>query len=72
MTTYSVRTDITYDENKMPHTVYGIDAYQNGILVRKIPDVFFELAKAEHFVGLCNSLGLSLIHLSDVIDDVIS
>lgn len=70
--TYRLRTDSVCDEDGILHTVYGIEAFaRNKHRVTYIADIFFDKQKAEDFIGLCNDLKLSLIHLSDVIEDVL-
>lgn len=70
--TYCVRTDKILDECGIPYTVYGIDAIndRNDLLV-SVPDIFFDSQKATAFVSLCNRLEVSLVHLSDVIEDIL-
>lgn len=70
--TYDLRTDSVYDEDGALHTVYGIEAFTNKkTKVASIADVFFDKQKAEEFIKLCNDLKLSLVHLPDVIEDVL-
>ena len=69
---YKLRTDIVLDEDNCEYTVYGItalDSYENVLMT--VEDIFFDKQKAEEFVELCNNEKLELIHLQDVIDDVI-
>ncbi len=70
--TYGVRTDEILDEEFRPHTVYGIDVWFENELVKSVRDVFFDYQKATRFVELINRENLSLIHLMDVIDDILS
>lgn len=71
--TYRVRTDTITDEEGRCHTVYGIDAWEEGggapRLLQSVPDIFFDRERAEALADLCNSVGLSLIHLPHVIED---
>ena len=69
---YRVRTDIVYDEDKLPRTVYGVELLTNGEVKRSVPDVFFERQKAEQFVCACNTLHLRPRHLDEVVEDAIT
>jgi len=70
--TYDLRTENVYDEDGALHTVYGIEAFTNKkAKVTSIADVFFDKQKAEEFIKLCNDLKLSLVHLPDVMEDVL-
>lgn len=69
---YKLRTDIVLDEDNCEYTVYGItalDSYENVLMT--VEDIFFDKQKAEEFVELCNQEKLELIHLQNVIEDVI-
>lgn len=70
-TTYAVRADFILDDNNHLVKVYGINAYQNGKLIIVVPDVFTDSNKIHSLVNLCNTLQLDVIHLDDVIEDVI-
>lgn len=67
--TYKLREDTLIDEDGNHHTVYGIDAYDAIGLAGSFEDIFFDKQYAEAFIKSCNVLGLSLIHLKDVIED---
>ena len=70
--TYCLRTDKVFDEDGVLHTVYGIEAFtKSKHKVASVADVFFNKQKAEDFIRLCNELKLSLVHLPDVIEDVL-
>lgn len=73
---YDVREDNITDEDGKARTVFGIeviDGSSDGVkVVRSVKDVFLGREEAVRFVGLCNALKLSLIHLDDVIEDAIS
>lgn len=69
---YTLRTDIVTDEDNNKHTVYGVDAldrFEN--VLESVADIFFDKQKAEEFIKLCNEEKLELIHLQDVIEDVL-
>lgn len=68
---YRMREDQVADEDGVLHTVYGIEAWVGSELIRAVPDVFCEKPKAEYYIGLFNELGLSILHLDDVIDDIL-
>ena len=67
-----MRTDIVTDEENHRYTVYGITALDNlGNMLKTFEDIFFDKNKAEEFVKLCNKEKLELIHLQDVVEDVL-
>ena len=69
---YTLRTDIVTDEDNNKHTVYGVDAldrFEN--VLESVADIFFDKQKAEEFIKLCNEEKLELIHLQDVIEDIL-
>ena len=68
---YRMRKDEIADEEGVLHTVYGVEAWRRGEMVRCIPDVFFKKERAEHYIGLFNKLELRLIHLDDVIEEIL-
>ena len=70
---YYLRKDYVTDDCGESVTVYGIDAADSrGYVIKRIPGVFFDADKAKHFIGLCNSLELSIVHIMDAVEDVIS
>ena len=69
---YILRTDVVKDEDNKKYTVYGITALDNfGNVLKTFEDIFFSKQKAEEFVELCNHEKLELIHLQDVVEDVL-
>lgn len=68
---YKLRTDQILDEENQKHTVYGIEAWEKGRCLQSVGDIFFDFQKAEEFVRKCNQLELSVIHLMDVIMDIL-
>jgi len=67
---YILRKDTITDEEGNAFTVYGITAIDIfGIVLKTVPDIFFERGKAEEFIALCNSEKLELCHLFDVCED---
>jgi len=70
--TYTLKTDIVKDEDNCEFLVYGITAIDsNGNVLDAYEDIFFDKQKAEEFIELCNEEKLELIHLPDVIDDIL-
>ena len=69
---YHLRCDEICDECGEIHKVYGIDAIDSeDNVVSSVPDIFFDISEAIKFVELCNSAELSLIHLPEVIEDLL-
>ncbi len=72
---YFLRQDIILDESGEEHVVYGVDLREENDpaapIYQSVPDVFFDLEKAQEFIENCNALRLNPIHLMDVIEDVL-
>lgn len=69
---YILHTDTVTDEEDQLYIVYGISAIDGkGAKQVSFADIFFSKRKAQEFVNLCNSEKLELIHLADVIDDIL-
>lgn len=69
---YKLRTDTVTDENNRKHTMYGIialDKFEN--ILKTVKNIFYNKQKAEEFIELCNREKLELIHLQDVIEDMV-
>lgn len=70
---YKLRCDTVIDEDGCSYTVYGIAALNTfGEILVIFDDIFFDKQKALDFINLCNTEGLELIHLNDVIEDLLS
>lgn len=70
--TYTLRKDTVTDEENCKHLVYGITAIDvYGNVLETFEDIFFDKQKAEEFIELCNEEKLELIHLQDVIEDIL-
>ena len=70
---YQLRKDSISDEDGKPHLVYGIDILSSsGKILKSIPDIFLNEKEAKKFVTLCNSEELDIIHVYDVIEDVLT
>ena len=70
---YIMREDTVESEEGEWLTVYGIEAIEeeSGQVMDSIPDMFFDKIKAEQFIKICNDEKLELVHLRDVVDDVL-
>ena len=69
---YALRTDIVTNEDNQKHNVYGINAVDTlGNILESYEDIFFDRRKADEFIDLCNKEKLELIHLPDVIEDIL-
>jgi len=69
---YILRADTVTDEDNCEHLVYGITAIDTrSNVLESYEDIFFDKQKAEEFIELCNEEKLELIHLPDVIDDIL-
>ena len=68
---YRMREDMVADEEGVLHRVYGFEAWRDGKAIRVIPDVCCTRDRAEYYLKLFNALGLSLLHLDDVIEEIL-
>ena len=63
------------DEEGKEYVGYGIEAWMiSGTeqrMVQRVPDIFLERDRARRFVDLCNDECVELVHLFDVIDNVL-
>lgn len=69
---YTLKTDkIQGEENKL-FIVYGVIAADSQKhVISSIADIFCDKIKAERFIDLCNKDQLSVLHLKEVINDVL-
>ena len=68
---YALRIDIFYDKEENPHLIYGVNAFEDGEIRQVFPGIFLDRSKAEEFITLCNSEKLEIIHLPDVVRDLL-
>jgi len=69
---YRIRTDAMYSEDGTRHTTYGIEAVDcYGFTCARVRNVFLNKDKANEFIALCNASDLSLIHLYEVLEDIL-
>ena len=72
MMTYQLLTE-TIDIGGAARITYGIVAVtENGKTITSIRDISCNREKAQAFVDLCNTLGLSLLHIDDAVDDFLA
>ena len=68
---YALTIEKVYDEENKAVEVYGIAAIDEGEVLKSVSDVFTDKNVAESFIDICNQGHLSIIHLDDVIADII-
>lgn len=69
---YALKTDKIHSEENKLFIVYGIIAADSEKqVISFIADIFCDKIKAERFIDLCNRGQLSILHLNDVINDVL-
>lgn len=70
---YFLSEDVFSDEEGARRKGYGVSAADSsGKVSASYPDIFFGKKEAEAFVNLCNESRLTLCHLSDVIEDMLT
>ena len=76
MIVYQILQETLWNPETGTYTAYAVCAYErqneNSVLRSYTSDVFLNKEEAEAFVNLCNQLHLSLIHLSDAIEDALA
>lgn len=72
---FTVREDTVLFEEDNTYIAYGIDIWEERentrYCVKTISDVFLCREKAEKFVKFCNENDISLIHIDDIIEDMV-
>lgn len=69
---YRLRQDLIQRDDGYSTVAYGLDAVDDaGRILRSVPDLFLDRQRAMDLIALCNALELSLIHLDDVIEDIL-
>ncbi len=72
---FTVREDKLSIEEEDSKIVYGIDIWQEKenirYCVKSIPDIFFVPKEAEDFVAFCQDNDVRLVHIDDIIEDLI-
>ncbi len=72
--TYGIVEEIRY-LNGISRISYGIAAYANAredgtvTVLASVNDITFDKQRLETLVSYCNQLGLSVLHLNDVVED---
>ena len=71
---YVTRIDITPGEIDGGRVVYGIDAVntEDGSVLSSISGIFDDLKEADAVVHILNEERLELVHLPDVVNDIIT
>jgi len=70
--TAPIRAFASYDDDGRTHIGYGIEVLNGAnAKITVVEDVFLDMSKAVMFIDLCNTLKLSPIHLTDVIEDML-
>lgn len=70
--TYRVKTTSISGGQGNSRSVYGIEVLNSiGRSLKVVPNIFLDATQAEKFVDLCNSEELDIIHLDDVIEDLL-
>ncbi len=69
---YILQTDFVTDKENHSYMVYGITAIDIfGNALKTVENLFLNIKKAEEFIELCNKEKLELVHLQDVIEDIL-
>ncbi len=75
MTVYEAVEELLWKPDTGSYTAFGVlgKVSRNGMVVETIfiPNVFLDSETARHFVNTCNKSQLSILHLSEAIEDVV-
>lgn len=75
MVSYQVVEENLQDCELGNYTAFGVCAYRVDITKKEkmiqISDIFLDTKAAERFVDICNRLQLDVIHLPEVVQDII-
>lgn len=75
MTVYEAVKELIWKPDTGSYTAFGIlgKLILNGMVVETvfIPNVFLDSEAARRFANTCNKSQLSILHLSDTIEDVV-
>lgn len=78
MIAYHVIEETLWNEDFGYYTAFGIcasfreDDGNGSVPVVQISDLFLDRERAEEFAALCNRCKLSIVHLNDVIDNLLA
>ena len=59
------------DEDGDTYITYAVSVKLEGKIIEYVPDVFLKEKDAKYYVNLFNELKLSLVHLYDVLEDIL-
>lgn len=51
---------------------YGIDVFEDGMLVRSVSEITENRSDIEKLADLCNEMKIELCHLDDIIEDYLT
>lgn len=73
MITYKVQEEHLFKPETGSYTSYGILAYEDSSdkVVCRISDIFLDRKLAEKYTQLFNTMNLEIVHLQNVIDDLL-
>ena len=77
MVTYGLTEEI-YNLGDSARTSYGIAAYADAdsdgsaTILASVHDITSDKSEMEKLVHLCNTLGLSVLHLRDIVEDFLA
>lgn len=73
---YAVTEESGTNEEVGKYKAYGLNVYEQKddemVLIRAVSDLFLDEQQAQKFAKLCTEEQLDVIHLDDVIDDMLA
>lgn len=68
---FSIKYGINQNKNNS-HLEFGIDVFDEGILIKSIPSISEDKKEIEKILSVCYELDIELCHLDDVIEDYLT
>lgn len=68
---YRVNSAVIVDEQGDRHVVYGVDAVNGRKIIISVKNIFCERHRAEKLADDCNRFGVDVVHLIDIICDML-
>ncbi len=72
MVTLTLQTDHMTDDEGYSYVGYGIAVFDGEKELFSVPDISTVRQDVENFVNLCNTLGVSEVHIMELVEDLVA
>lgn len=72
MVTLTLRTEKMIDDEGHSHVGYGINVMEGKKELFSVSDISAAKQYVEDFINLCNTLGVSEVHITELVEDLIA